>query len=135
MTQLTKTLLAAGLALALTGAAAAQTAPSEDGVLVTVIFKHDQTMPITEILDQARANGFYDSFPSPGATVHGWVLAMGLGQVVTLKVPASEIRALNRAIEFGAWGAFGTEVYVSYDFLEIAERLHEPAFAAGAAAR
>lgn len=99
-------------------------------VLVTVVLRHDQSLNITEIVDRARANGLYDSFPPAGAEIRGWTIAMGLGQIVTLELPPSEIRNLNRALEFGAWGAFETDVYLGYDFLEIAQRLHSGAFEA-----
>ncbi|MEM9797070.1 MAG: hypothetical protein AAF919_11300 [Pseudomonadota bacterium] len=100
----------------------------EDQVLVTVVFKHDQTMPIEDIVDQARANGFYDNFPPENAQVVSWTSAMGLGQVVALQIPAGSVRELNRAVVFGAWGAFSTDIYLTYDFEEIAQRLHKAAF-------
>ncbi|EPR68154.1 hypothetical protein ADICYQ_2874 [Cyclobacterium qasimii M12-11B] len=40
---------------------------------------------------------------------------MGIGQVVTLKIPASELRNLNVAVEKSVWGAFSTEFYPTYD--------------------
>lgn len=42
---------------------------------------------------------------------------MGIGQVVTLKVPATRLRDVNLAIERAAWGAFSTEFYATYDFI------------------
>jgi hypothetical protein len=42
---------------------------------------------------------------------------MGIGQVVTLKVPASRLRGVNLAIERSAWGAFSTEIYATYDIV------------------
>ena len=101
-----------------------------DTVLVTVILKHDQSMNITDIVDAARENGLYDSFPPVGTEVVSWTIAMGLGQIVTLDVPPSSIRDLNRALEFGAWGAFETDVFLGYDFEDISLRLHERAYSA-----
>ena len=46
---------------------------------------------------------------------------MGIGQVVTLRVPASRLRDVNRAIEQSAWGAYRTEFYPTYDFKPVAE--------------
>jgi len=34
-----------------------------------------------------------------------WYVMMGIGQVVTLRVPAERLREVNRAIEQTAWGA------------------------------
>ncbi len=47
---------------------------------------------------------------------------MGIGQVVTLRVPASRLRDVNLAIEKCAWGAFRTEFYPTYDYKSIAEQ-------------
>ena len=46
---------------------------------------------------------------------------MGIGQVVTLRVPASRLREVNRSIEQSAWGAFRTDFYPTYDYKPIAE--------------
>ena len=40
---------------------------------------------------------------------------MGIGQVVTLRFPASRLREVNFAMEQHAWGAFETECYALYD--------------------
>ena len=39
---------------------------------------------------------------------------MGIGQVVVLRLPPSHVRRVNRAIEYGAWGSFETEFYLTY---------------------
>jgi len=41
---------------------------------------------------------------------------MGIGHVVTLRVPAERLREVNLAIEQSAWGAFRTEFYATYDY-------------------
>ncbi len=46
---------------------------------------------------------------------------MGIGQVVTLRVPADQLRAVNLAIEQNAWGAYRTEFYPTYDYKPIWE--------------
>jgi hypothetical protein len=46
---------------------------------------------------------------------------MGIGQVVTLRVPPSRLREVNLAIERGAWGGYRTEFYATYDFKPIWE--------------
>jgi hypothetical protein len=52
---------------------------------------------------------------------------MGIGQVVTLKLPAEQLRAVNLAIEQNAWGAFETEFYPTYDFRSIWQGIKERA--------
>jgi len=54
-------------------------------------------------------------FPPKSARVISWYVMMGIGQVVTVKIPGGELRTLNLAIERGAWGAFNTEFYPTYD--------------------
>jgi hypothetical protein len=44
---------------------------------------------------------------------------MGIGQVVTLEVPASKLRDVNLALERGAWKAFRTEFYPTYDYYPV----------------
>ncbi len=52
-----------------------------------------------------------------------WYVMMGIGQVVTLKVPAAKLRDVDLAIERNAWGAFSTELFPTYDFRPVWERL------------
>ena len=48
---------------------------------------------------------------------------LGIGQIVTLKLPPAKLQAVNVALEKYAWGVFSTEVYVTYDFLGVRDRL------------
>ncbi|MEQ1745471.1 MAG: hypothetical protein ABMA02_08600 [Saprospiraceae bacterium] len=90
--------------------------PMEDSVMVTLILKHQQGKNLYEIRRVLEAQGFWDMFPPEDTRIVSWTLAMGLGHVVVLQVPVSGIRRLNLAIENGAWGAFDTEFYISYDY-------------------
>ena len=45
-----------------------------------------------------------------------WYVMMGIGQVVTLRVPADKLCETNRVIEGSAWGGYRTEFYPTYDF-------------------
>jgi hypothetical protein len=47
---------------------------------------------------------------------------MGIGQVVTLRVPAERLREVNRALEETAWGGYRTEFYPTYDYKAVAEQ-------------
>jgi len=40
---------------------------------------------------------------------------MGIGQVIVMRFPPDHLRRVNLAIEKGAWGAYQTEFYVTYD--------------------
>ena len=59
---------------------------------------------LDEIQAQLRKNGFYQKFPPPGVEVVSWYVMMGIGQVVTLRVPPELLREVNLALEHSAWG-------------------------------
>lgn len=97
------------------------TEQGKDSVLVTIILKHQQDKNLPEIRRVLEAQGFWDVFPPRDTRVVSWTLAVGLGHIVVLQVPAGSVRRLNLALENGAWGAFDTEVYLSYDYQNIWE--------------
>jgi hypothetical protein len=104
--------------------AAAQTtaAPSGDGsILLTVFLKHDQSKTLGEINQALEQHGYFDKFPPKGIEVVSWYIMMGIGQVVTLRVPAERLREVNRALEETAWGAYRTEFYPTYDYKSVWE--------------
>lgn len=88
----------------------------DDEVLLTIFLKHHQTMNLGEIGAKLKETGFWRKFPPEGVEVVSWYVMMGIGQVVTLKVPATKLRDVNLAIERNAWGSFSTEFYATYDF-------------------
>lgn len=98
---------------------------ASDSILVTVILKHQQDKNLPEMKRILEAQGFWDLFPTSDARVMSWTLAMGLGHVIILKIPPTAIRRLNLAIENGAWGAFDSEIYLSYDYKVIWEESQE----------
>ena len=52
---------------------------------------------------------------------------MGIGQVVTLRLPASRLREVNRIFETAAWGAYRTEFYPTYDYKAVGMANHDKA--------
>ena len=94
-------------------------AQKADSVMVTVILKHQQDKNLPEIRRVLEAQGFWDIFPPQDCRVVSWTMAMSLGHIITLKVPAGAIRRLNLAIENGAWGAYSSEIYITYDYMPI----------------
>lgn len=95
----------------------------DDTFLLTIFLRHDESKPLPKINDQLRDQGFYKAFPPPGIEVVSWYVMMGIGQVVTLRVPASRLREVNRAIENTAWGGYRTEFYPTYDYKAVAEQM------------
>src|SRR5690349_14834335 len=123
----------AGTLLVATGVAA-QTAPNasatptpDNAIMVTIFLKHDQSRPLGELNAQLDRQGFYKAFPPDGVEVVSWTVMMGIGQVVTLRLPASRLREVNRIIETSAWGAYHTEFYPTYDYKPIGLENHEKA--------
>jgi len=56
-----------------------------------------------------------------------WNIVMGIGQVETLRLPASRLREINRIFETTAWGAYRTEFYPTYDYKAVGIANHEKA--------
>jgi hypothetical protein len=91
----------------------------ESTFLLTVFLKHDQSKTLDEIQKKLSETGFYKKFPPEGIEIESWKIVMGLGQIVTLKVPASRLREVNLSLEKTAWGSYHTEFYPAYDYLPI----------------
>ena len=90
-------------------------------LMLTIMLKHDQSRPLAEINAQLDETGFWKKFPPEGVEVVSWYPMMGIGQVVTLRLPAERLREVNLAIEQSAWGGFRTEFYATYDFRPVWE--------------
>jgi hypothetical protein len=101
-------------------------APVGDGTfLLTIFLKHDESKTLPQINQQLKEQGYFKAFPPPGVQVVSWYVMMGIGQVVTLRVPADKLREVNRAIETTAWGGYRTEFYPTYDYKAAAEQMRE----------
>jgi hypothetical protein len=134
---ITKSLIAAVAmagVLAFNSGVGAQTAPAENaaptadnGVMLTIFLKHDQSRPLSELNAQLAKQGFYKAFPPPGIEVVSWYVMMGIGQVVTIRLPASRLREVNQIFENTAWGSYRTEFYPTYDRKAIGLAQHEKA--------
>ena len=107
--------------------AQAATPTPDDAIMLTIFFKHDETRPLAELNAQLEKQGFYKAFPPEGVEVVSWYVMMGVGQVVTLRLPASRLREVNRVIESSAWGAYHTEFYPTYDYKPTGVAKHEQA--------
>jgi hypothetical protein len=122
-----RALLAALLAVALSvpAVAAEPVRPPGDAILLTVFLRHDQSRPLPELNAQLTKNGWYEKFPPAGVEVVSWYVVMGIGQVVTLRVPPDRLRDVNLAIENGGWGAYRTEFYPTYDFRPVWDEMQK----------
>ena len=105
----------------------APSSPSADAepVLITLILKHHAGLVLDDIQLRLKASQWWERFPIQGTRVVSWTVAMGLGQIVTLQVPPHLLGQLNLELERSAWGVFKVEVYPSYDFVPVRERIKE----------
>ena len=106
---------------------ATPTPTPDNAVMITVFLKHDQSRPLSELNAQLEKQGYYKAFPPAGVEVVSWHIVMGIGQVVTLRLPASRLREVNRALENTAWGAYRTEFYPTYDYKAVGIAQHDKA--------
>ena len=103
------------------------TATADNAVLLTVFLRHDQSRPLSELNEQLAKQGFYKAFPPPGIEVVSWNVVMGIGQIITLRLPATRLREINRVLEDTAWGAYRTEFYPTYDYKAVGLAEHDKA--------
>ncbi|MDH3419698.1 MAG: hypothetical protein OEM78_09505 [Gammaproteobacteria bacterium] len=120
--KMTKLIVATALTILIGSTGLAQDGPltgplleDEETFLLTVYLKHDQTMNISEINELAARNRLNEIFPPEGVEIVDHYVFMGIGQVIVLRVPPNRLRMVNIALEQGAWGAYQTEFYVTYD--------------------
>jgi len=102
--------------------------PQSDAILLTIFLRHDQSKTLDEINEHLKQTGWYDKFPPKGVDIVSWYVMMGIGQVVTLRVPPDKLREVNRVIEESAWGGYRTEFYPTYDFKSVWDAMpgHHP---------
>jgi hypothetical protein len=94
--------------------------PGSDGkIMLTVILRHDQSMTVDEINDHLEKTGFRKNFPPEGVEIVSYNIVMGVGHILTLRLPPDKLREVNLAFEHGVWGAFRTEFYPTYDYLKV----------------
>ena len=92
--------------------------PDNENILLTVFLKHDQDMNNIQRRELLEESGWRDIFPPDGVEVVNHYVMMGIGQVIVLRMPPDLLRRTNVAIERGAWGAYPTEFYMTYDLSE-----------------
>jgi hypothetical protein len=90
-----------------------------DAILLTIFLHHDQSKTLEEINKLEDAQGMYKAFPPAGTSVVSWYVVMGIGQIVTLEVPAAKLREVNVALEKTAWKAFRTEFFPTYNYFPV----------------
>jgi hypothetical protein len=98
---------------------------SSETLLLTVFLRHDQSNNLDAVQTKLKDAEWWDRFPPAGVEVVSWTVAMGFGQIVTLRLPPSKLAEVNVELERSAWGVFRTECYPAYDFIPVRERIKE----------
>ncbi|HEX3446424.1 MAG TPA: hypothetical protein VHS80_17035 [Chthoniobacterales bacterium] len=112
------------------GSLLAQDTGNDGKIMLTVILRHDQTKTLDEIDDHLAKTGFIKNFPPDSVEIVSYHIVMGIGHIITLRLPPEKLREVNVAFEKGAWGAFRTEFYPTYDYLQIFNDLKQKPAAA-----
>ncbi len=86
---------------------------SGDSLMMTVILKPVSKIKTEQIITEQK---LYASFPPPGTKIIYWYSVQGIGDIVSLEFPASQLRAVNLSLEHFGWKAYYTSFYPSYDF-------------------
>lgn len=92
-------------------------------VMLTVFLKHDQSKNLEQIQTHLGEQEWWTGFPPDGAEILGWNVVMGIGQVVTLRMPPEVLPKVNVELERRAWGVFETEFFPTCDFIPVRARL------------
>lgn len=97
----------------------------EETMLLTVLLRHDQSNNLDTIQTRLKEADWWERFPPEGVEIVSWYVAMGFGQIVTLRLPPSKLAQVNVELERSAWGVFTTECLPTYDFVPVRERIKE----------
>ena len=97
----------------------------DDRMLLTVFLEHDQGNNLDTIQTRLKEADWWDRFPPEGIEIVSWVVAMGFGQIVTLRLPALRLAEVNVELERSAWGVFRTRCFPAYDFVPVRERIRD----------
>jgi hypothetical protein len=106
-------------------------APAESTMLVTLVLKHHPGLTLEDVQSRLKASDWWEQFPPPGVEIVSWTVAMGLGQIATLRLTPDRLPALNLELERRGWGVFATECHPTYDFVPVRERIRERVRAGG----
>lgn len=102
-------------------------ADNDGRIMLTIFLKHDQSKNLEQFQTTLDEREWWDRFPPEGVEIVSWYVVMGIGQVVTLRLPPEKLALVNVEIERSAWGVFSTEFYPTYDFVPVRERLRREA--------
>src|SRR3984893_12897825 len=71
---------------------APQDSAPQDSFLLTIFLKHDQSKTFDPINDHLKRKDYVKKFPPEWIEIVSSYIMMGIGQVVTLRVPSTRLR-------------------------------------------
>jgi hypothetical protein len=113
------------------GEAFADETKGAETFLVTVFLRHDQSNNLDAVQSKLKAADWWERFPPEGVEIVSWIVAMGFGQIVTLRTTPARLASINVELERSAWGVFRTECFPAYDFAPVREKIRERVRAGG----
>ena len=66
-------------------------AAAAETMLLTIFLRHDQSNNLDAIQARLKAANWWSAFPPEGVEIVSWTVAMGFGQIVILRLPASKL--------------------------------------------
>ena len=69
---------------------------TQDAILLTVFLRHDQSNNLDAVQTKLRDADWWERFPPEGVDIVSWIVAMGFGQIVTLRVLPDRLADVNR---------------------------------------
>jgi hypothetical protein len=62
-------------------------AQGAETILLTIFLRHDQSKNLDSIQGHLAGTGWWERFPPKGVEIVSWNVVMGIGQIVTLRLP------------------------------------------------
>ena len=93
-------------------------------ILLTIFLRHDQSKNLDSIQGHLASTGWWERFPPKGVEIVSWNVVMGIGQIVTLRLPPHLLNVVNVEIERCAshtwsqrlwWEGGGSTIFTSGD--------------------
>ena len=68
-------------------------------IMLTVFLRHDQSQNLEEIQAHLGDQEWWTGFPPEGVEILSWNVVMGIGQIVTLRMPPELLPKVNVELE------------------------------------
>ncbi len=94
----------------------AQTRERNPSTLLTLVLHQTKDQSVEEFQQQLRDNHFQQAFPPDGVEIVSWTGVVGMGYVITMRLPNYKVPEVRHAINARKWGDITPKLYSAYDF-------------------